>query len=106
MCGREDAVDFHRHYDDRPVCADVDDLRHRRNGRFQRLAIGPTVMKLFMRKVWSDQRGGAMVEFALLAPLFLVMFIGVLQAGMALQAYNSVRRVSSETVRDVSVQYQ
>ena len=53
-----------------------------------------------------DRRGGAAVEFALLAPAFLLMFIGVLQGGVALHAYNSVRNISSDTARQVSVQYQ
>ena len=63
-------------------------------------------MKTLLRQLSQDQRGGAIVEFGLLAPLFILMFIAVLQTGMALQAYNSVRRVSAETARDVSVQYQ
>jgi Flp pilus assembly protein TadG len=53
-----------------------------------------------------DCRGGAAVEFGLLAPAFLVMFLGVLQVGIFMQAYNSLRNASADTARDVSVQYQ
>jgi len=53
-----------------------------------------------------DCRGGAAIEFGLLAPAFLVMFLGVLQLGFFMQAYNSLRNASADTARDVSVQYQ
>jgi Flp pilus assembly protein TadG len=53
-----------------------------------------------------DCRGCAAVEFGLLAPAFLVMFLGVLQVGIFMQAYNSLRNASADTARDVSVQYQ
>ena len=54
----------------------------------------------------SDRRGAAAIEFALLAPAFLLMFVGVLQVGVGMQAHNSLRQVSAQTARDVSVQYQ
>ena len=54
----------------------------------------------------ADRRGGAAVEFGLLAPAFLLMFIGVLQVGVAMHAYNSLRNISADTAREVSVQYQ
>ena len=53
-----------------------------------------------------DQRGGAAVEFGLLAPTFMVMLIGVFQVGVGMQAYNSLRSASADTAREVSVQYQ
>ena len=53
-----------------------------------------------------DRRGGATIEFGLLAPAFLLMFIGVLQVGLGMHAYNSLRNISSDTAREVSVQYQ
>lgn len=54
----------------------------------------------------GDRGGAAAIEFGLLAPAFLLMFIGVLQVGVAMQAHNSLRQVSAQTARDVSVQYQ
>jgi Flp pilus assembly protein TadG len=60
----------------------------------------------FLSRIAADRRGGAAIEFALLAPAFLLMFIGVLQAGMAMQAYSSLRQASSDAARTVSVEYQ
>lgn len=54
----------------------------------------------------TDRRGAAAVEFALLAPTFLAMFLGVLQFGLGLQAYNALRGASADTARNVTVQYQ
>jgi Flp pilus assembly protein TadG len=59
-----------------------------------------------LRRLATDRRGAATVEFALLAPAFLVMFIGVLQVGVGMHAYNSLRNISSDVARQVSVQYQ
>ncbi|HYD24259.1 MAG TPA: TadE/TadG family type IV pilus assembly protein [Croceibacterium sp.] len=57
-------------------------------------------------RLLRDRHGAAAVEFGLLAPAFLLMFLGVLQVGVGLHAYNSLRNVSSDTARQVSVQYQ
>ncbi len=59
-----------------------------------------------LRQLVRDRSGAAAVEFGLLAPAFLVMFLGVLQVGFFMQAYNSLRNASADTARDVSVQYQ
>lgn len=63
-------------------------------------------MTKHLHRLFADLRGAAAIEFALLAPAFLLMFIGVLQVGVAMQAHNSLRQVSAQTARDVSVQYQ
>lgn len=63
-------------------------------------------MTAHLSRLICDRRGGAAIEFALLAPAFLLMFIGVLQVGVGMQAHNSLRQVSSQTAREVSVQYQ
>ena len=59
-----------------------------------------------LSRLIADRRGAAAIEFALLAPAFLLMFIGVLQVGLSMQAHNSLRQVSAQTAREVSVQYQ
>jgi Flp pilus assembly protein TadG len=46
-----------------------------------------------------------MVEFAMLAPAFIVMLLGVLQVGMGLQSYNAMRGASAEIARYAMVQY-
>ena len=59
-----------------------------------------------LSRLIADRRGAAAIEFALLALAFLLMFIGVLQVGLSMQAHNSLRQVSAQTAREVSVQYQ
>jgi Flp pilus assembly protein TadG len=59
-----------------------------------------------LHRLVADRKGGAAVEFGLLAPAFILMLMGVLQVGVAMQAYNSLRSASSDTAREVSVQYQ
>lgn len=46
------------------------------------------------------------VEFALLAPVFLTMFVGLFQVSVYLQNYNAVRSLASDAVRAVTVEYQ
>jgi len=53
-----------------------------------------------------DEHGSTLVEFALLAPAFLVMLFGVFQVGLLYQNYNAVRSLSSEAARYVMVEYQ
>lgn len=50
--------------------------------------------------------GAALVEFALVAPLLITMVLGVLQAGLWMGAYNSVRSAANDTGRWTTVQYQ
>ncbi|MDE2437156.1 MAG: pilus assembly protein [Sphingomonadales bacterium] len=50
--------------------------------------------------------GAAAMEFALVAPLLITMMLGVVQAGMWMGAYNSLRSSASDTGRYVTVQYQ
>lgn len=54
----------------------------------------------------SDQRGSVLVEFALLAPVFLTLLLGVLQVGLQVQNSNAVRNVASDGARFAVVQYQ
>lgn len=52
-----------------------------------------------------DCRGAAIVEFAILAPIVLALFLGVLQVGLAMQKYNAVRTFSADFSRFAMVQY-
>lgn len=47
-----------------------------------------------------------MVEFALLGALVVSLMIGVLQIGMAMQAYNALRSASADLARYAAVQRQ
>ena len=53
-------------------------------------------------RVW-DHRGAAMVEFALVLPLFLLLVLGTIDFAMTLNDYNSVRQGVREGARQVVV---
>lgn len=53
-----------------------------------------------------DQRGGVLVEFALLAPVFLTLLVGVVQVGIHVQNTNAVRNLAADGARMAVVQYQ
>lgn len=54
----------------------------------------------------ARDRGGAItVEFALLAPAFIVMLLGVLQVGIGLQNYNAMRSLSADVARYAMIQH-
>jgi Flp pilus assembly protein TadG len=54
----------------------------------------------------NNSSGSAIIEFALLAPAFLIMFIGVFQVAVYLQNYNAVQSLASDGSRYVMVEYQ
>lgn len=54
----------------------------------------------------QDTQGAAIVEFALIAPVFMIMTFGVLHVGMLLQNYNAIRSLSADVARYAMVQHQ
>jgi Flp pilus assembly protein TadG len=58
------------------------------------------------RRLAADRTGGALVEFALLAPVFIGMIIGVLQIGTYMQNLTAVRSLASDASRFAAVEYQ
>lgn len=56
-------------------------------------------------KLLKDCRGATIVEFAILAPVILGLFIGVLQIGIAMQKYNAMRNISADVARFAMVEY-
>ncbi|WP_158610969.1 TadE/TadG family type IV pilus assembly protein [Aurantiacibacter spongiae] len=59
-----------------------------------------------LKTLARDDAGSTIVEFALIGPAFLIMMLGVLQIGIALQNYNALRNVSADTARYAMVQHQ
>lgn len=57
-------------------------------------------------RLCRNEDGSAIVEFGLLIPLILGSFLGVLQAGVGMMAYNSLRNLVAETSRYTLVEYQ
>ena len=64
------------------------------------------MMKKFVAALVQDQTASAAVEFALIGPLFLTMFMGVMQIGIGMQNYNALRSISADTARYAVVNYQ
>lgn len=62
-------------------------------------------MAHLLRNLKADCRGATIIEFAMLAPAFIVMLLGVLQVGMGLQSYNALRSASADIARHAMVQY-
>lgn len=56
--------------------------------------------------VASDERGGVLVEFALLAPAFITLLVGVVQVGLHIQNSNAVRNLASDGARFAVIEYQ
>lgn len=59
-----------------------------------------------LRWLSGDRTGAAAIEFALLAPLFFLIFFGVFQVAVYLQNYNAVQSLASDGARYVMVEYQ
>lgn len=53
-----------------------------------------------------DERGSVLIEFALLAPVFLTLLIGVVQVGLHMQNATAVRNLAADGARFAVVQYQ
>lgn len=64
------------------------------------------MMKRFIASLRSDQTAASAVEFALIGPAFITMFMGVMQVGMGMQNYNALRSISADTARYAVVNYQ
>lgn len=63
-------------------------------------------MIAFTRNLYVDRRGAAAIEFGILAPVFLMMLLGVFQIGSWMQSYNAMRDAAQRTARDISVEFQ
>ncbi len=63
-------------------------------------------MRSLFKRLHGNQAGSVIVEFALIGPVFLAMFLGVLHIGMGMQNYNALRNLSGEVTRYAVVNYQ
>ena len=59
-----------------------------------------------LQQLRRDRRGSTIIEFAILAPAIVTLFLGILQVGMWMQSYNALRSVAAETGRRVAVGFQ
>lgn len=64
------------------------------------------MMNPFFKKLGRDENASTIVEFAILAPAFLGLLLGVFQIAINMQAMNALRGVASDTARYAVVEYQ
>jgi len=60
----------------------------------------------FFLRLARDTHGSALIEFGLLGPVVITLMLGVLQMGMAMQAFNALRGASSDVARFAVVERQ
>lgn len=63
-------------------------------------------MRWILARLGRDENGSTAIEFALIGPAFIAMFMGVLQLGLGMQNYNALRSVSADVARYAVVNYQ
>ncbi len=64
------------------------------------------MMKKLLTSLRRNETAAAAVEFALIGPAFLTMFLGIAQVGMGMQQYNALRSISADTARFAVINYQ
>ena len=55
-------------------------------------------------KSWQNERGAAVVEFALVAPLLLMMVLGIAEFGRAYHVQTTLSQAAREVVRVMALQ--
>ena len=60
----------------------------------------------FFARLRRSEQGGTMLEFALLAPAFMALLIGLFEVGIYMQNYNAVRSLAADAGRFAAVEYQ
>lgn len=60
----------------------------------------------FLGRFRADVRGGAAIEFGLLAPAMITMLMGVMWVGIQMKAYNELRSVAADVSRYTVIEYQ
>lgn len=63
-------------------------------------------MRAMLKQIWHRQDGSVIVEFALIGPALLAMFLAVLHFGIGMQNYNALRSISGDVARYAVVNYQ
>ena len=63
-------------------------------------------MTALLKRLLGDNAGSAIIEFAILAPAVVTLFLGILQVGTWMQSYNALRSIAADTSRYTAVQYQ
>lgn len=53
----------------------------------------------YHRNFWRDRRGASAIEFALVAPLFLLLLLGMVAYGIYFGASHSVQQIAADAAR-------
>jgi Flp pilus assembly protein TadG len=61
--------------------------------------LGRTIVRTRSRNRLQNERGAALVEFALTLPLMLLLLVGIMDFGMAFQRYNALNNAAREGAR-------
>jgi Flp pilus assembly protein TadG len=65
-----------------------------------------TGQKSFLRRLGASERAASAIEFALLAPVFIGLMLGVVEVGIYMQNYSAVRSLAGDAARFAAVEYQ
>ena len=60
--------------------------------------------RLSSYRLWSDNCGGPMVEFAVMAPLFFIILFGIVEWGSMFYLQNNMVNAAREGARTAAVQ--
>lgn len=63
------------------------------------------IMRNLLRQIRKSETGASAVEFALAAPIALILMVGVIQVGIAMQGYNAIRSMVGDLARHTVVRY-
>ncbi len=61
-------------------------------------------LRTFITSLLKDKSGSNVVEFAIVAPLLLLIILGIMQFGMILFTYNNMVQAAREAARTLAVQ--
>lgn len=64
------------------------------------------ILRQTFKRLLRSNRGSAVIEFAILAPVIFSMMLGVLQLGLHMHSYNAIRSVTTDTARFAIVEFQ
>lgn len=54
-------------------------------------------------RIWSDARGGSIVEFALVAPVLILFIFGIMESARAIWTFQSLQETAFTSVRCMAI---
>jgi Flp pilus assembly protein TadG len=56
-------------------------------------------MPMHPKLLWRDRRGNAAVEFSLVAPVAVMLFLGIIEFSVTLGTYSALQQIAAEATR-------